>query len=127
MQLLIHRFEPNRPHISSDTSNFKERETKRTEMRLFFWRAPARTISLLLASRCLGVSAVARLAPRCSVVAASVRGYLRIAADPRNPFFWKSSSFFAKSVFLSKTNSLRRQNFVSTEIGAIFQPRRSGL
>ena len=40
MKRLIHRNEPNRPHISSVTSNFKERETKQTEMRPNFWRAP---------------------------------------------------------------------------------------
>ncbi|NNV47993.1 hypothetical protein GTF03_01510 [Roseobacter sp. HKCCD7415] len=32
--------EPNRPHISSDTIDFKERETKQTEMRRNLFGAP---------------------------------------------------------------------------------------
>jgi hypothetical protein len=35
--------EPNRPHISSDTIDFKERETKKTEMRRNFLGAPRLT------------------------------------------------------------------------------------
>jgi hypothetical protein len=40
MQLFVHRNEPNRPHISSDTRDFKERETKQTEMRRVLTGAP---------------------------------------------------------------------------------------
>ena len=113
VQLLIHRSEPNRPHISSDISNFKERETKQTEMRRILLGAPrlhSLCFSLRLVAVC--VSAVARLAPRSSVAAASVRGYLRIAARTRNPFFWKSSSFFQKTRFPRKNRWLDRQFFV---------------
>jgi len=40
MQVLIHRFEPNRPHISSDTCDFKERRDKSDWMRPNFLGAP---------------------------------------------------------------------------------------
>jgi len=40
MQVLIHRFEPNRPHISSDTCDFKERRDKIDWMRPNFLGAP---------------------------------------------------------------------------------------
>ena len=37
---LIHRTEPNRPHISSDTNNFKQRRDKRNSVRPNLFGAP---------------------------------------------------------------------------------------
>ena len=46
MQLFVHRNEPNRPHISSDTCDFKELETKSTGSAFFFLAQPASGISV---------------------------------------------------------------------------------
>ena len=103
MQVLIHRSEPNRPHISSDTRDFKERETKQTEMRRFFLGAPPPVFSRM----CLRLVAVWPVwRPVAALFAASVRGYLRIAAETRNPFFSETSSFFQKTRFSRKNNGL---------------------
>ena len=71
---------PNRPHISSVTSNFKEPETKLTECALNLFGAP-RLIRLYCFTE-FGVSA------------ASVRGCLRSHVALRKGFFRNSDIFF---------------------------------
>ena len=93
---LIHRTEPNRPHISSDISNFKERRDKSDWMRPNFLARPACIISVFsLASRC----PVARLAPRQSVSARPVRGVLRLWTGTRKCFFREKRIFCSLTFF----------------------------
>ena len=81
---LIHRTEPNRPHISSDISISNSVETKRNQMRPNFLARLACSVSVFsLAPRCR----LARLAPRWCIAAPPVRGVLRLVAHTRNPFF----------------------------------------
>jgi len=93
---LIHRTEPNRPHISSDISISNSVETKRNKMRPKLVARPACNISVFsLAPRCRLPRfrfRPARLAPRRYSLAPPVRGVLRLVADTRNPFFEKNSN-----------------------------------
>ncbi|WP_100339199.1 hypothetical protein [Brevirhabdus pacifica] len=63
--------EPNRPHISSDTRDFKERETKSTEGAVIFQRAPPH-LSLVFIVRLVGLSPVWRPVPRLSAAGEGV-------------------------------------------------------
>ena len=93
---LIHRTEPNRPHISSDISISNSVETKRNQMRPNFLARLACIISVFrLASRCR----VARLAPRWCLLAPPVRGVLRLVAGARTPFFREICIFYDKHDF----------------------------
>ncbi|WP_413874023.1 hypothetical protein, partial [Albidovulum sp.] len=74
---------PNRPHISSVTSDFKERERQNQPVAPYLLGATAR--SFLVFVRLPGVTAASVC--RCSVTAASVKGYLRIGAGVRKSFF----------------------------------------
>ena len=99
MQVLIHRMNQSRPHISSDTCDFKERgsedpETKSTEMRPNFRRAPPRMPQMFLASRTVWLVPSGRLAPRVGVSAASVKGYLRFGPVVRKRFFRRNCIFW---------------------------------
>ncbi len=89
---LIHRTEPNRPHISSDISISNSVETKQNQMRpkvlgaprlqylCFFFR-----VSLPYLPRFR--FRPARLAPRWCIAAPPVKRLLRRVTDTRNPFF----------------------------------------
>ena len=93
---LIHRTEPNRPHISSDISISNSVETKRNQMRPNSLARLACIISVFsLASRCR----VARLAPRWCLLAPPVRGVLRLVTGTRNPFFREKCIFCAGPYF----------------------------
>ncbi len=101
---LIHRTEPNRPHISSDISISNSVETKRNQMRPNLLARLACIISVFsLASRCR----VARLAPRWCLLAPPVRGVLRLVADTRNPFFREKCIFCDKHDFPHVLGGLR--------------------
>ena len=79
-------------HISLQNIPFsKSVETNKTGCARFFLARPASFTSdfvLRLVAVCLRFRfRPARLAPRCCVAAASVRGYLRLVPGARNPFF----------------------------------------
>ena len=105
---LIHRTEPNRPHISSDISISNSVETKRNQMRPNSLARLACIISVFrLASRCR----VARLAPRRCLLAPPVRGVLRLVAETRNPFFREKCIFCDKPCFPFIFRVLRQFNY----------------
>ena len=111
---LIHRTEPNRPHISSDISNFKERRDKSDWMRPNFLARPACIISVFsLASRCR----VARLAPRQSVSARPVRGVLRLWTGTRKCFFREKCIFCSLTFFAHVYRGL--ELFLFANLGSI--------
>ena len=99
MRRMIHRNGPNRPHISSVTSDFKERRDKSDRVRPNFSARPASSISVFfLASRCRK----ARLAPRRCISAPPVRGYLRPGVGVRKGFFAERCVFFSTPSPLNK-------------------------
>ena len=57
---------------------------------------------------------VARLAPRCGVSVASVRGVLRLVSETRNPFFREKCIFCDETVFSYVFRWLRQDNCAST-------------
>ena len=63
--------------------------------------------------------------PLCAS-APPVRGYLRIAAEPRNPFFGKTSSFFQKSRFPCFFKWLQARDFKTPALRAILFLRCGG-
>ena len=98
---LIHRTEPNRPHISSDISISNNVETKRNQMRPISLARLACSISVFsLAPR----GRLARLAPRQCLLAPPVRGVLRLLTHTRNPFFQEKCKLLKK---LSQVGILR--------------------
>ncbi len=101
--------EPNRPHISSVSINFKERRDKSDWMRPNLFGAP-RLIYLcfLFASRTVRPAWRSRLAPS----APPVKGYLRRVAGVRKCFFEKNDIFLQKSRFFFIFIWLWKQLFV---------------
>jgi hypothetical protein len=100
MQLFVHRNEPNRPHISSDTINFKERETRQTEMRLNLPGAPRLhylDISLRLVASAFPRWPVWRPVAACRCAGEGVFTYC--GSDPQ-ALFSEISAFFAKSFLI---------------------------
>ena len=96
MQELIRRIGPNRPHISSDTCDFKERERQNRLDALKPFSAPRLMyLSIFVPPRCR----LARLAPRWCISAPPVKGYLRIEPDTRKPFFERTVMFFLRITF----------------------------
>ncbi len=87
---LIHRTEPNRPHISSDISISNSVETKRNKCALNYRRARPSTSEFLLTasepSRPFPTRPT-RLAPRQCISAPPVRGVLRLVRSGRKGFF----------------------------------------
>ncbi|HHL21760.1 MAG TPA: hypothetical protein ENJ52_09560 [Aliiroseovarius sp.] len=65
--------EPNRPHISSVTNNFKERQTKQTEMRPNFSARPACLICILVCVALPSVCVSASVWPVVRPARASLR------------------------------------------------------
>ncbi len=121
MKRLIHRNEPNRPHISSVIINFKERRDKSDWMRRNFLARPACIISVFsLASRCrlsafplpCGPSG----APLVHLCAAG-EGVLRLVRGTRKCFFAEMLSFSKKPHFSWKIRVLG--NEVSRTLGQI--------
>ena len=104
MQDLIHRYEPNRPHISSVYSNFKERgpqfpktrETKSTRSANLLWRNLRHIPQCFLPAdppkRC---SILPSGVPLCAS-APPVKGYLRFTPNTRNPKKQSFLTFFTK-------------------------------
>ena len=74
--------EPNRPHISSVTSDFKEPRNKTDRSAVDLSGAPACTVPLVVSAMAFG--------------AKPVKGYLRIAAGGRKGFF-QNDDFFSSS------------------------------
>ena len=127
MQVLIHRFEPNRPHISSVISISKSvepgsSETKSTGCALTFWRAPPYLPQCLLPRVPLERRSVVPSGVPLCASAPPVRGYLRFTAEPRNPFFRKSSSFLQETRFSFVFIRLYSQCFARTAFTAILLP-----
>jgi hypothetical protein len=90
---------PNRPHISSVTSDFKERgrQNQPEASPIALTHPPA-------CSRfsCLDVRASPPFPSAAAVSAASVRGYLRMAAGDRKGFFAETCHFFRAGSFSLK-------------------------
>jgi len=103
--------EPNRPHISSDIINFKERRQNQLEAPLFFLAQPASVTSVFFSSVPSKLCFVVPSVFAASASAPPVRGYLRIGVPGRNPFFQETSSFFEKLVILFKNRVLAHQIF----------------
>ncbi|MCR9147954.1 MAG: hypothetical protein NXH74_12245, partial [Rhodobacteraceae bacterium] len=94
---------PNRPHISSDTSNFKERERQNQTDAPLILGAPRLITSRIFRNR------LVTLRPRERPNRASappVKGYLRLDAEGCNPFFQALSFFLRILILLLFINSL---------------------
>ena len=95
MQLFVHRNEPNRPHISSDTIDFKERRDKINTKRHFNLGATCVTYLCLLSADLPSEASLPQSVPRpASTSAPPVKGYLLLHPKPRNPFLSPTSHFF---------------------------------
>ena len=93
MQDLIHRKEPNRPHISSDTIDFKERETKSTRSANTLWRN-LRQLPLYLLPRVPPEHrSVVPSGPPCSTSAPFENCFLITTHRGRKRFFENRQSF----------------------------------
>ena len=86
MQLFVHRNEPNRPHISSDTRDFKERRDKTNWMRPNLPARPASSASVFLpqALQSVAVSATPSF-PLASRLRLSAAGEGVSTVDAPNP------------------------------------------
>jgi hypothetical protein len=93
--------EPNRPHISSDTINFKQRRDKINRMRPNLFGAPR--LYYLCFFCCVSLPCGPVGTP-WSISAPPVRGVLRLVGDTRNPFFAQSAYFliFSSLLFVFK-------------------------
>ena len=101
MQLFVHRNEPNRPHISSVTSNFKERETKNQPERHFLFDAAARSSSLYFPPRfrwSVAPSSVWRPVVRLS---AAGEGVFTVRGRGPQVLFCRKMTFFVPTRILS--------------------------
>jgi hypothetical protein len=91
MQIFDPSNEPNRPHISSDTRDFKERRDKINQDAPYIVRRAPPQKSLIVVHRVpSGSRRLAVWRPARAVVCPSappVKGYLRFGAGVRNPFF----------------------------------------
>jgi hypothetical protein len=93
---LIHRNRPNRPHISSDTRNVKERRDKINGMRPNFPARPASSASSLFAALAPGPRPV-RPAWRPDVhLSAAGEGVFTDQSQYPQPLFSKNHTFFWK-------------------------------
>ena len=112
IQTLIHRTEPNRPHISSDISISNSVETKETRCALTSWRAPPRIpLIFLVASRFRPSAFPLQCGPSGAPLCASappVRGVLRLVTETRNPFFQEKCIFCDKPDFSHVLGGLRQ-------------------
>ena len=117
---------PNRPHISSVTSDFKERgrQNQPEASPIALTRPPA-------CSRfsCLDVRASPPFPSAAAVSAASVKGYLRMAARDRKGFFAETCHFFRIGNFRIKTLWLGQQEplkgrFGGTKVAQVTGPDR---
>jgi len=117
IQTLIHRNEPNRPHISSVIKFSKSVETKSTESA----NLPSATRQSYLRVYSRFPSSSFRSIPfrvPTSASAAPVKGLLRLVAQARNPFFWLLSSFFHEPGFLRNIKGLGEKSARFTPSGA---------
>jgi len=90
----IHRNEPNRPHISSETSDFKERETKQTEMRRNSLARPRLPyLRFFLAPRLPALQAGPSGAPAVHLCAAG-EGVFRLRRPMVQEVFLRKAPFF---------------------------------
>lgn len=103
---LIHRNRPNRPHISSDISNFKQRRDKIDQMRPNLLARPAVNASKFSSRLGLRSSAPpSRPAPPCAS-APPVKGCLRFTGKTRKPFFHHSTPFSKPTTKYNQINEV---------------------
>ena len=107
MQLFVHRNEPNRPHISSVTSNFKERETKNQPERHFLFDAAARSSSLYFSAFLYSGASLRRSVWRPVVrLSAAGEGVFTVLAGGPQVLFCRKMTFFVPiTIFPAKTTN----------------------
>ena len=111
MKRLIHRNEPNRPHISSFIINFKQRRDNNERMRRNFLARPACIISVY-SLRLVSVPFAFLRWPGSfgapvRIPALPVRGVLRLVPGTRKPFFTETAFFFRDNILFNNIICLR--------------------
>ena len=107
MRVLIHRIDQT-AHISLQILSIsKSAETKSTRSAIPFWRNLRHIPQCLLPSVPLERRSVVPSGVPLCASAPPVRGYLRIGAEPRNPFFRETSCFFQKTHLSFKISGLK--------------------
>jgi hypothetical protein len=107
MRVLIHRIDQT-AHISLQILSIsKSAETKSTRSAISFWRNLRHIPQCFLPSVSLERRSVVPSGVPLCASAPPVRGYLRIGAEPRNPFFRETSCFFQESRFPRKIRWLQ--------------------
>lgn len=99
MQLFVHRNEPNRPHISSVTSNFKERETKNQPERHSYLAPPPDPHLCISPPRFLWSVAPSSVWRPVVRLSAAGEGVFTVRGRGPQVLFCRKMAFFVTSAF----------------------------